>query len=344
MSVKVFDFFSGCGGTSCGFSAAGMDIVLGLDVDEDSANTFRTNFPLAGFLNDDIRTMDVDVLEPYIVDRAEPILFCGCAPCQPFSKQNRQKTKTDPRRNLLAEFGRFVAHWMPEYVFIENVPGMQKVKSKTGPFKRFTSLLSQLGYQYTYEVLPARWFGVPQKRDRLVLLATLNGCVSLPTPTHGPERLPYATVRDWIFGLPPLAAGAVDQDDPDHVAAKLSELNLRRIAHTPEGGSRDQWPDELWLDCHREHTGHTDVYGRLSWDRPAAGLTTKCISFSNGRFGHPEQDRALSVREAARLQTFPLGYRFTGTLQSKARQIGNAVPPLMAEVIGRQLVAHANGG
>ena len=118
-------------------------------------------------------------------------------------------------------------------------------------------------------------------------------------------------------------------------------MNLRRIAATPEGGGRRNWPKSLRLDCHREFDGHSDVYGRLAWDRPAAGLTTRCISYSNGRFGHPTQNRAISVREAACLQTFPRGYKFVGTLESKARQVGNAVPPLMARAIGRTYAKHA---
>jgi len=162
--------------------------------------------------------------------------------------------------------------------------------------------------------------------------------------THGTARRPVATVRDWIDGLPAIAAGCTDSDDPDHRAAALSATNLRRIAATPEGGGREAWPRSLLLDCHRKFEGHSDVYGRLAWDRPAAGLTTRCISYSNGRFGHPNQDRALSVREAACLQTFPRRYRFVGSLESKARQVGNAVPPLMAKAIGKAFLAHARLG
>ena len=125
----------------------------------------------------------------------------------------------------------------------------------------------------------------------------------------------------------------------DHTAAKLSDLNIKRIKATPEGKGRESWPEELILKCHKKYKGHTDVYGRLSWDKPASGLTTRCISYSNGRFGHPEQDRAISVREAALLQTFPLDYSFTGSLVSKAKQIGNAVPPKMAEALGRAIIA-----
>lgn len=338
--IKVFDFFSGCGGTSCGFQQAGLDIVFGLDFDKDAAQTYRTNFPKATFMEGDIRVLQTDALKPWINDRTEPILFCGCAPCQPFSKQNRQRVKIDPRKNLLSEFGRFVEHWLPDYVFVENVPGMQRVKGDSGPFAKFKTLLKKLGYRFDVKVLPALWFGVPQTRERLVLLASCTTEIALPVATHGPRKKPYATVKEWIGDLKPLSAGQTDSVDPSHRAAELSPLNLARIASTPEGGGRENWPENLVLDCHKEHSGHTDVYGRLAWNKPAAGLTTRCISYSNGRFGHPEQDRAISVREAACLQTFPENFVFLGSLNSKARQIGNAVPPLMARRVGDALINH----
>lgn len=340
--IQVFDFFSGCGGTSCGFKQAGLDIVLGLDFDADAAQTYRRNFPDAAYLQTDIRLLDTSALAPWLANRQGPVLFCGCAPCQPFSKQNRQRVDSDPRKNLLSEFARFIQAWMPEYVFIENVPRMQRLKGEDGPLPAFTALLAQLGYAYHVQVLPALWFGVPQTRERLVLLASRIGAIRLPQASHGPGKQPYSTVRDWIGELAPLAAGQTDPCDADHRAAILSPLNLQRIAATPEGGGREHWSPDLLLDCHKEHKGHTDVYGRLAWNKPAAGLTTRCISYSNGRFGHPQQDRAISVREAACLQTFPASFMFSGTLNSRAKQIGNAVPPLMAQRIGDVLIAHAS--
>lgn len=342
--IKVFDFFSGCGGTSCGFEQAGLDIVLGLDIDKDAAQTYKINFPSAAFIQDDICVLNTDALKPWLTNRFDPILFCGCAPCQPFSKQNRQRGESDLRKNLLSEFGRFVEDWLPEYVFIENVPGMQRVKGQKGPLPAFEALLKRLGYIYDIKVLPALWFGVPQTRERLVLLASRGSTIALPAATHGPGKLPFTTVKDWIGNLTELAAGGVDPVDPSHRAAELSKLNMARITATLEGGGRENWPDHLLLDCHRNHKGHTDVYGRLAWDKPAAGLTTRCISYSNGRFGHPEQNRAISVREAACLQTFPINFVFSGNLNSKARQVGNAVPPSMARVIGMTILSHAKRG
>ncbi|MFB9246080.1 DNA cytosine methyltransferase [Massilia antarctica] len=336
--IRVFDFFSGCGGTSSGLGQAGMEIAMGLDIDPDSADSFRANFPRSTFLLGDIREMDADVLSPLIGKRKSPLLFCGCAPCQPFSKQNRNQSAEDPRRDLLGEFSRFVERWLPEYVFIENVPGMQKVNGKSGPFHKFNQLLSRLGYSFASQVVPAMSFGVPQTRKRLVLLARLNGPISIPPATHGPSGKPYTTVRDAIGHLPPILAGGTHPSDMHHQSAELSELNLLRIAHTPEGGGRESWPEGLKLDCHRTHSGHSDVYGRLAWDKMASGLTTRCISYSNGRFGHPEQNRALSVRETALLQTFPDNYLFAGNLASRARQIGNAVPPAMSLAVGKHFL------
>lgn len=342
MTIQVIDFFSGCGGTSCGFRSAGLEILAGLDIDKDAAATYRLNFPEAAFFEGDVRAMETAILRKVIGKRRAPLLFAGCAPCQPFSRQNKTTDGGDPRRTLLKEFARFVEAWLPEYVFVENVPGLQKVQKKS-PLSSFQRVLRKLGYRFECTVVPALWYGVPQTRERLVLVASRVSGVCIPEATHGPGRPAgnYSTVADWIRGLPPLAAGEVDTEDSDHAAALLSDLNLQRIQATPEGGGRESWPDTLWLDCHRAYSGHSDVYGRLAWEKQASGLTTRCISYSNGRFGHPDQDRAISVREAACLQTFPLNYRFHGSLSSKARQIGNAVPPIMAEVFGRQFLSAA---
>lgn len=337
MTIRVFDFFSGCGGTSVGFANAGCKIEFSLDIDKDAINTFKKNFPDVDPLCADITEVEPTYLCKLIENRDAPLLFCGCAPCQPFSKQNRQKELQDPRKNLLLEFSKFIIYWKPEFLMVENVPGLQKIQ-KEGPLRSFLDMLDYQGYKWSLGVLPAFWFGVPQKRERLVLLASLWNTPGLPENTHGLNcEHPYSTVREWIYDLPKLEAGKGDPFDKDHVAARLSNLNLKRISITPEGGGRQNWPEELWLDCHKRHKGHTDVYGRLSWDKPASGLTTRCISYSNGRFGHPEQNRAISLREAACLQTFPRNYKFTGGLQSKARQVGNAVPPLMAQRIAEHL-------
>jgi DNA (cytosine-5)-methyltransferase 1 len=336
MKVSVVDFFSGCGGTSLGFRQAGMSIVAGLDNDPDAASTYRSNFPEAHFLERDIRSVDIEEVRE-LLPRQGHILFSGCAPCQPFSEQNRSKNGADPRRFLLAEFQRFVLALMPHYVVVENVPGMQKI-GKEGPFSAFTAALSDAGYAVNCQILSAMQFGIPQVRKRLVLVASLVGDAPMPKPTHGANGLKATTVRDWLRDLPPIEAGGVDPHDPDHAAMSLSPLNLRRIMATAEGKGRESWSEALLLDCHRAHVGHSDVYGRLAWDKPASAMTTRCLSYSNGRYGHPEQHRAISLREAACLQTFPRDFRFMGTLTSRGRQVGNAVPPLLAKQIAEEIL------
>lgn len=345
MRIKVFDFFSGCGGTSAGLRAAGMEIVFGLDNDADAAATFQSNFPKALFLQKDLTRLRANRLQSIVsTKRKAPILFCGCAPCQPFSKQNLHRKAEDNRIPLLTHFGRFVRYYRPEFVLVENVPGLQSISEEPGPFPAFADMLRRLDYRVIAATIDCCDYGVPQKRQRFVLLASNIGEIELPLKTHGSGAglAPFSTVGDWIGDLPPIEAGQASNAVPNHRAAALSPLNLRRIKATPPGGGRLDWPDELALDCHVGHKGHTDVYGRLRMDQPASALTTRCISLSNGRFGHPIQNRALSVREAASLQTFDVNFRFSGTLTSMARQIGNAVPTLLAKQLGESFVRCAN--
>lgn len=313
---------------------AGHDIVLGLDLEDDAASSFSSNFPESTFLKANIREVKPEQLAPLIAGGEGPTIFCGCAPCQPFSKQRARTLRAGLAKNLLSEFTRMVHFWTPDFVLIENVPGLQNIKGNSSPLRRFERQLKAMGYSYSKGVLSASSYGVPQTRSRFVLLACRHGAIELPPSTHGRGLQPFSTVQDWIETLPALDAGHSDPRDPIHRAARLSQLNLKRIAATPEGGDRRAWPDDLWLDCHRVHEGHTDVYGRLAWKKTASALTTRCTSYSNGRFGHPTQHRAISAREAACLQTFPQEYVFSGNLVSLSRQIGNAVPPLMAYNLG----------
>jgi DNA (cytosine-5)-methyltransferase 1 len=346
MRIKVFDFYSGCGGTSAGLQAAGMEVVFGLDIDPDAGATFRCNFPRAHFLRKDLTHLRANRIEALVREhRGNPILFCGCVPCQPFSKQSPHRKKVkDDRIPLLSHFGRFVRYFLPEFVLVENVPGLQAITGEPGPLPAFVRLLQNLGYQLAMGTIDCRDYGVPQKRRRFVLLASKIGSIELPPKTHGTRtgRNGFSTVGEWISDLPPIEAGEECTSVLNHRAASLSPLNLRRIKATPPGGCRLDWPSELALACHATHSGHTDVYGRLRMDQPASALTTRCISLSNGRFGHPLQNRALSVREAASLQTFDRDFRFFGNLNSMARQIGNAVPTLLARCLGEQFVRCAN--
>jgi DNA (cytosine-5)-methyltransferase 1 len=332
--LRVFDFFSGCGGTSLGFQNFGFEIIGALDVDKDASNTFRLNFPHVHFAEKDIRSIAPRDLSEIINDTTKtgPLLFCGCAPCQPFTKQRRSIKEDDGRKTLLLEFLRFIVFWKPAYIFLENVPGLQKIDKSDGAYSTFTSTLKKLGYKFDASTVSASKLGVPQDRPRFILVGAKKS-KNLRPITQIVKRYSAETlsIRDFIYDLPPIRAGETHPEIPNHAAANLSPQNFERIRLTPQGGDRRDWPENLKVGCHENYRGHSDVYGRMSWDKLASTLTTRCISYSNGRFGHPEQDRAISVREAARLQTFPDSFVFSGTLTSCARQVGNAVPPLMAQ-------------
>lgn len=334
---RVIDFFCGCGGTSSGLQAAGMTIAAGIDVDPVAINTYKENFPNAITFNDDINNIKTEDLK-YVAKkkRSDKLVFAACAPCQPFSAQNRNKKVNDKRVCLLDQMHRFIEKLTPDYILLENVPGMQKVKE--GPFGRFLKLLTDFGYSIDFGVLDAAEYGVPQHRKRLVLIAAKDSKIKLPEPKYGPGMIPFKVVRDAIGNYPAIDSGEKSKTIRDHESAKLSPLLKKRISVLKNGEDRRAWPEELQLKCHKDCRTHTDVYGRLSWDKPSVTLTTKCISLSNGRFGHPEQNRALSVREAASIQTFPETYLFKGTLWQKARQIGNAVPPKLAEILGKEII------
>jgi DNA (cytosine-5)-methyltransferase 1 len=343
MPLDFFDFFSGCGGTSRGMQEAGIAIRFGLDVDPDAKRTYEANFPKATFVCRDIRDVSTEDVAAYIKRRhGRPLVFGACAPCQPFSRHNSVSDKADERRDLLGEFDRFVKTYLPEYIFLENVPGLQSVEKRKGPYTQFKALLHELDYFFDQKVVMAYHYGVPQSRRRLILLGSRIAPISLPTRTHGlgTDHPDLPTVREWISHLPPIKAGEAHRDIANHRAANLSPMNLMRITATPQGGNRTDWPKGLGLPCHQTHSGHTDVYGRMPLDAPSAALTTRCISLSNGRFGHPIQDRAISVREAACIQTFPMDFRFYGNLASMARQIGNAVPVAMAKIFGQSIITH----
>ncbi|MEW8286555.1 MAG: DNA cytosine methyltransferase, partial [Candidatus Thiodiazotropha endolucinida] len=234
MVLKVFDFFSGCGGTSKGFENAGLKPVFALDFDKDAANTFKHNFPKVKFSQSDITKFDDKTLEEVIV-QDEGTLFCGCAPCQPFTGQNTNKpdSKKDSRRSLLSRFGDLVLKYLPDYVFVENVPGIQRVVGNS-TLSRFKKRLEIAGYYTTVEIVESQQYGVPQRRRRLVLLASKHAPIELPAPTHDPDMgVDYSTVRDWIAHLPPIGAGEIHPAVPHHRAATLSPLNLERIRSTP---------------------------------------------------------------------------------------------------------------
>ena len=342
-SIRVADFFCGCGGTSAGLRTAGMRIIFGLDNDAEASATYRINFPDAAFIEKDILSVSTDEIVREIGDEDGPLLISACAPCQPYSTFASAR-RADPRRRLLLRLLPVIRRLNPEFVLVENVPGLRSQFAPAGTFNRFKKALGSLGYYVESGVVDCQNYGVPQRRRRLLIMASRLGPIALPAPTHGRSSgvLPISTVADWIGDLPPVQAGQKHPEIPNHMASGLTELNLRRLQATPEGGGRADWPEELRLTCHSNHRGHSDVYGRMRFDLPAPALTTKCTSISNGRFGHPRQDRPITVREAASLQTFPRDFNFVGGIKSTTRQVGNAVPVLLAQRVGEAFIEHIN--
>jgi DNA (cytosine-5)-methyltransferase 1 len=338
------DFFCGAGGLTRGLMNAGIPVAMGIDSDERCRKTYIENNRGASFLTADIRDLTfVEMRRRLGRVPPEELLFAGCAPCQPFSQQKKSGGDCT-RGTLLGRFGEFVDEFRPGQVLIENVPGIARVPGFS-TYRRFLKMLEDRGYEYADGVLDAKSYGVPQNRDRYVLIALLDSRPTLPPPTHGPDLQPYATVRDAIMTYPRIRAGKRHPEIPNHVSADISLINMERLRHTPRnGGDRRSWPTRLVLACHKkEYDGHTDVYGRMRWDKPAPALTGRCHSISNGRYGHPSQNRAISLREAASLQTFPDDYVFFGSNKHIALQIGNAVPVKLGEQIARHILALRNG-
>lgn len=345
MAIIAMDIFCGAGGVTYGLRNAGIKVAVGIDRDEDCRLTFTQNNPAVKFLSKDVRQLTPSELLSQIhpIADGDVLLLAACAPCQPFSSHNKKRDQAFDRA-VLRHVERLVREMRPNFLFIENVPGLQRV-SGFSAFRRLYRTLQRLRYKTRCEVVDACRYGVPQHRLRLVLTASLHGEAPWPTQSHGnsPGLTPFATVREAISKYPPLNAGEEHPTVPNHIAANLASHNLKRLEATPaDGGSRADWPSKFVLKCHKQYDGHPDVYGRLRWDAPAPTLTTKCTSLSNGRYGHPEQQRAISAREAAALQSFDDGYMFYGGILHITRQIGNAVPPLLAEKFGDAFVAHAN--
>jgi DNA (cytosine-5)-methyltransferase 1 len=337
------DFFCGGGGLTRGLLDAGIRVILGVDSDENCRETYERNNPPARFLCKDIRILKPEELKPYLKGvKSDDLLFAACAPCQPFTKQRREFSNHH-LRSLLGQVQKFVHAFRPASVLVENVPGILKVRGFSA-FRRFEKELLASGYKISINILDAKHYGVPQTRRRLILIASRLFQPTPPKPTHGQGRRHFVTVRDAIGKYPPIGAGENYAKIPNHRAASVSATNFKRLLNTPaDGGTRFAWPKRLRLECHKEYSGHTDVYGRLPWKRPAPALTCKCWSISNGRYGHPEQNRAISLREAAALQTFRDDYTFYGSsIAHIASQIGNAVAVRMAKASGTHLLGLSN--
>lgn len=352
--LTMIDLFAGSGGVTLGFKNKGFRVLAAVEFDPVVAETYRLNHPEVALYEQDIRDIDPhQVMKQCRLESGELTVLSVCAPCQPFSRQNRAK-RPDPRASLILEALRFIAVMRPEFVFFENVPGLHRGQHKD-ILERFIVGLEDQGYAVSSpRVVDAVDYGVPQFRKRLILLAAAHGeAPPFPEPTHAPPevalqtgKMPWQTVRDAFNGLPPLQSGEQDPNDPLHKARRHHPLSLERLRHIPHnGGSRHSLPPHLQLSCHRngKNVGYHDVYGRMDYQRPSNTLTAGCTNFTKGRFAHPEQDRAITPREAARLQTFPDSYRFCGTYEQISSQIGNAVPVRLAEAFAdlfRKLVSY----
>ncbi len=343
--ISAVDLFCGVGGLTHGLSQAAIDVRLGVDIDPASRHPFENNNN-AKFLLEDVSALKPETIISSFVPGTTTLL-AGCAPCQPFSTYS-QKAKRDgkdrPDRGgkddwrLVERFGELIEAVQPDLVTMENVPPLMRAPV-------YSRLLQALdGYWFDAQVIECKKIGLPQTRKRLVLVASRLGPIQIPQFAREQK-----SVRSTIEDLPPLRAGEMDANDRIHRASALSDVNLRRIRSSVQGGTWRDWPMDLKAACHVRDTGATypSVYGRMDWDEPSPTITTQCFGYGNGRFGHPEQDRAISLREAAMLQGFPRNYSFLRnedkvSFSTLGRLIGNAVPVKLGKVIGEVLVSHVS--
>lgn len=336
---RCVDLFCGVGGLTRGLLDAGIPVVAGYDLDARCKYPYEANNTSKFFLRSIEEIDGKEVAEHF--DDAEVKILAGCAPCQPFSSYSqRYDQKRDGKWKLLVEFQRLVEESQPDIVTMENVPLLKNHLV----FKEFVEKLKYLGFFVWAQVVQSADYGVPQSRKRLVLLASKFGPLEL-LPSSGVRT----TVRETIENLPPIAAGETSSVDALHTSASLSEKNRLRIQNSIPGGTWSQWPSHLIADCHKKDSGQTypSVYGRMEWDAVSPAMTTQCFAYGSGRFGHPEQDRAISLREAALLQSFPKSYEFLEKgekikLGPLGRLIGNAVPVGLAKAVGLSIHAHFN--
>lgn len=335
-NIEAVDLFCGIGGLSYGLEKARVSVKAGLDIDPKCRHAFDHNIS-GKFLLRDVTTLSGDEISP-LYSKGSVSLLAGCAPCQPYSTY-RRATKGMPRQpewDLVEKFGQLVEEVGPDLVTMENVPPLADQPV-------FASLLSSLhGYNVDWDIVEMKALGLPQTRKRLVLVGSKIGPIKLEF-----KMRKIATVRETISDLPPLKAGTSAKDDPMHRASRLSPLNLQRIRASRPGGTWRDWPPKLRAACHKRESGATfpSVYGRMSWDEPSPTITTQCFGFGNGRFGHPDQDRAISLREAAMLQGFPRDYEFlpmggNPNFASFGRLIGNAVPVPLGQALGELFTNH----
>ena len=342
--IQLIDFFCGAGGTSLGF--ASMNKVLpvfkllgGCDINKVSAESYSRNFG-TNLINRDITELAYEegkleeVLSAIGYDPSKPTVLIGCAPCQGFTSHRKRywDEEDDGRNTLILAFAEIVKKIRPEAIVMENVPEFLS-KKYWQYFSTAKRKYEECGYIVKQSIYNAASFGVPQERFRAIIVAMKHDFL-LPEEIFEPNE--YRTVRDAIAGFVPLASGESDPSDPMHVAAKHKESTLDVIRKVPrDGGSR---PAGIGSPCLDRTKGFADVYGRLYWDRPAITITASARNPASGRFSHPEQDRVITTREAATLQSFPKGFVFTGSQSDISRQIGEAVPPALAVGVAANLI------
>lgn len=329
---------------SYGLMRGGIHVLGGIDCNPKCEDTYTANIPDATFVCRDIFEFPAEDLGTYFPVQKDDdnLIFVGCSPCQYWSIIQTNKNKSAQSKGLLKEFERFVTFYKPGYVLVENVPGILR-KSEESGFDSFVALLETMGYFVHYEIVNMNEYGVPQARKRLSLVANrVLGKAIFPKKVES-----SLTVRDAIGDMPVIRAGHKDDTPFFNACASLSENNKKRLQRTRKnGGSWNDWAKEE--DLRREAydgPGFPDNYGRMCWDRPSPTITTRFYSISNGRFGHPTQTRAISIREGARLQSFPDSFIFMVTSMAQAAQIiGNAVPPKYAECLARTIMEANNDG
>jgi DNA (cytosine-5)-methyltransferase 1 len=340
------DLYSGSGAVTQGLVQGGFRVVAAIDNDAVACATYRLNHPEVRLYNRDIKRVSARQIRKSELCGEDVDLLVVCAPCQPFSSQNRAKT-ADSRVRLLLQSIRFASVLKPKLIFFENVPGLT-ARRHAALISKLRQGLARRGYQLGDPFkIDAADFGVPQRRLRCVMLASRS-----QLPAQGFLKtlvpVPRTTVRGAIGDLERLKSGERDPSDVLHKARAHQPIALKRLANIPkDGGSRSALPKRLELECHRGHKGHPDVYGRMAWDNVAPTLTTGCTDVTRGRFAHPEDDRAITLREAALLQTFPPSYQFTGNSSEIAIQIGNAVPVRLISALApafKSLIASVPNG
>jgi DNA (cytosine-5)-methyltransferase 1 len=343
-NLKAVDFFCSGGGMSFGMQKAGVQILAGIDFDKNCKETYEANINGAEFILADVFKLKETELEEKLSLKKydDDLILIGCSPCQYWSIINTKREKSEKSKNLLIEFRRFVEYFMPGYVVVENVPGVYRKKEESG-LQDFILWLEEKKYKVHFDVHEVSNYGVPQHRKRFTLIANkVTNDLLIPVPVKG-NKIKVIDVLGEKNGFSKVPQGHRDSTKFMHTVAGLKKINLDRLAVTPKnGGTRLAYVNDenLAPACHKGKTdGFKDIYGRMWWDRPAPTITTKFFSLSNGRFGHPDENRAISLREGAVLQSFPKNYIFKTTcIAGTARIIGNAVPPKYAEAIAKAII------